>query len=95
MVNQLEHGNSKHPARGQVCLTQIQAMVKQLNLLNFFQPIRTYNNNKHSHTCTHPCMPIKGVICNVVQCNARVFMAMVVVVVARHEQSKKPSVHVR
>jgi hypothetical protein len=42
MVNQLEHGNSKHPARGQVCLTQIQAMVKvkQSNLLNFFQPIR-------------------------------------------------------
>jgi len=34
-------------------------------------------------------MPIKGVICNVVQCNARVFMAMVVVVVvARHEQAR-------
>jgi len=34
-------------------------------------------------------MPIKGVICNVVQCNARVFMAMVVVVVVpRHEQAR-------
>jgi hypothetical protein len=40
MVNQLEHGNSKHPARGQICLSQIQAMVKvkQLNLLVEFLP---------------------------------------------------------
>ena len=80
MVNQLEHGNSKHSGRRQVCLTQIQAMVKQTCWISS-------THQGITNTCTHPCMPIKGVICNAVQCNARVFMAMVVVVVARHEQA--------
>ena len=79
-VNQLEHGNSKHSGRRQVCLTQIQAMVKQTCWISS-------THQGITNTCTHPCMPIKGVICNAVQCNARVFMAMVVVVVARHEQT--------